>query len=124
MLPPVIAIALACSLVSCSGRPETAPPAATPTFGDEEIVATDPPDGLLGILTQHDTTTWVRRFLPEKASSGFNLILYLRRLPILLDMNGNVVHKWPTVRAVSRARLNREGRLLVIARGNRGRRNG
>jgi hypothetical protein len=32
-------------------------------------------------------------------------------------MNGNIVHAWPMVRAVGRARLNREGGLLVIARG-------
>ena len=37
---------------------------------------------------------------------------------MLIDMNGNIVHVWPLVRAVARARLNRQGRLAVIGRGN------
>ena len=102
-----VTVVLACWFIACARRSET--PTAT----------TNPPDALLTSLGKQDPTTWVRRFRPEKASSGFNLVLYHRRLPILLDMNGNIVHMWPTVRAVARARLNREGRLLVLARGNR-----
>jgi len=69
-------------------------------------------------LAKLDPTTWVRRYQPEKASSGYTLVLFRRRLPMLIDMNGNVVHLWPKVRVGARARLNRQGRLAVIGRGN------
>ena len=69
-------------------------------------------------LAKLDTTTWVRRFQPERASSGYTLVLYRRRVPMLVDMNGNIVHLWPKVRVGARARLNRQGRLAIIGRGN------
>ena len=65
-----------------------------------------------------DTTAWVRRSQPKRASSGYTLVLYRRRVPMLVDMNGNIVHQWPRVRVGARARLNRQGRLAVIGRGN------
>jgi hypothetical protein len=61
-----------------------------------------------------DSQPWVERYLPERASSGYNLELYQRRIPILLDMNGRIVHTWPLVRTTARARLDRMGRLLVM----------
>ena len=61
-----------------------------------------------------DSQAWVERYLPERASSGYNLELCQRRIPILLDMNGRIVHAWPLVRATARARLDDRGRLLVI----------
>jgi hypothetical protein len=61
-----------------------------------------------------DSRAWVERYLPERASSGYNLELYQRRIPILVDMNGRIVHAWPLVRTTARARLDRNGRLLVM----------
>jgi hypothetical protein len=69
-------------------------------------------------LSHVDPTIWVRRYIPDKSSSGYNLVLHRRRVPMLIDMNGNIVHVWPKVRVGARARLNRQGRLAVIERGN------
>lgn len=57
---------------------------------------------------------WVRRYHPEQSSAGYNLVLYQRRVPLIIDMNGRLVHSWPKVRATSRIRLNRDGSLAVI----------
>jgi len=69
-------------------------------------------------LADLDPASWVRSYLPGKASSGFNLVLYRRRVPMIIDMNGNIVHVWPKVRAIGRARLQRDGRLAVIGTDN------
>ena len=61
-----------------------------------------------------DTKAWVSILDPERATPGYTLDLYRRRLPFLFDLEGRVVHSWPEVRAVSRARLERNGHLLVI----------
>lgn len=61
-----------------------------------------------------DTAEWVERYLPHTSSSGYNLVFYRRRVPMLMDMQGRVVHSWPGVRGVGRARLDTEGRLTVI----------
>jgi hypothetical protein len=65
-----------------------------------------------------DATAWVRRYDPERAASGYNLVLYRGRVPMIIDMNGHIVHLWPKVRASARARLNRHGRLIVTEKGN------
>jgi hypothetical protein len=57
---------------------------------------------------------WVESYRPGLSSPGYNLVLYQRRVPMLMDSVGRVVHSWPQVRAVGRARLDRSGRLLVI----------
>lgn len=57
---------------------------------------------------------WVESYRPSLSSPGYNLVLYQRRVPMLMDMMGRVVHSWPGVRAVGRARLDNQGRLLVI----------
>lgn len=69
-------------------------------------------------LAEIDPTSWIRRFRPGRASSGFNLVLYRRRVPMIIDMNGNIVHVWPNVRAIGRVRLHRDGRLAVIGTDN------
>jgi hypothetical protein len=69
-------------------------------------------------LADLDPTSWVRRYRPRKASSGFNLVFYRRRVPMIIDMNGNIVHVWPRVRVIGRARLHRDGRLAVIGTDN------
>jgi len=80
------------------------------------VVIDDPAklDDLHLDLPDIEPTKWVRTYLPEESSPGFNLILYRRRIPAVIDMDGRIVHAWPMVRAVARARLNREGRLAVI----------
>jgi hypothetical protein len=81
-----------------------------PTVLDES----PPGDDMHLDLPVLDSQAWVERYLPERASSGYNLELYQRRIPILLDMNGHIVHAWPLVRTTARARLDRRGRLLVM----------
>ncbi len=76
------------------------------------------PDDLLAELEDLDPTTWVRLHLPEGTEPGYNLALYRRRVPLILDMNGRVVHHWPEVRAVGRVRLTRDGRLVAIGTDN------
>jgi hypothetical protein len=61
-----------------------------------------------------EPSEWVESYLPGDSFAGFNLALYRRRVPVLMDMQGRVVHSWPGVRAVGRARLDRNGRLMVI----------
>jgi hypothetical protein len=69
-------------------------------------------------LADLEPTSWIRRFRPSRASSGFNLVLYRRRVPMIIDMNCNIVHVWPRVRAIGRVRLHRDGRLAVIGTDN------
>ncbi len=69
-------------------------------------------------LPQLDTESWVRQYNPKKAYAGFNLGFYERRVPIVFDMQGRIVHSWPLVRATGRVRLDREGRLTVIGTDN------
>jgi hypothetical protein len=69
-------------------------------------------------LVDLDPTSWVTLYRPGKASSGFNLVLYRRRVPMIIDMNGSIVHVWPKVRAIGRARVLRDGRLAVIGTDN------
>lgn len=81
-------------------------------------------DDVTGLDERHeaiphlDTTQWVERYLPGKSSPGYNLVLYRRRVPMLIDMQGRVVHSWPSVRVVGRARLDTVGRLTVIGMDN------
>lgn len=65
-------------------------------------------------LTELDPPSWVRRYSPGQSHAGYNLVLYRRRVPLIIDMNGRVVHSWPGVRVTGRARLNGDGSLAVI----------
>ena len=58
--------------------------------------------------------TWVRKYNPRLSFGGYNMVLFRRRLPMIIDMNGRVVHSWPKVRAVGRVRLGADGSLGVI----------
>jgi hypothetical protein len=69
-------------------------------------------------LPEHDPESWVRRYDPERSSAGYNLVFFRRRVPLIIDMNGRVVHSWPHVRATGRVRLNRDGSLAVIGSDN------
>jgi hypothetical protein len=70
-------------------------------------------------LVDLDASSWVRSYQPEKSHGGYTLVLYRRRVPMIIDMNSRIVHAWPHVRAVGRARLNSDGSLAVIGNDNR-----
>ena len=65
-------------------------------------------------LLELDPQSWVRQYSPERSHPGYNLVMYRRRVPFIVDMNGRVVHSWPEIRATGRVRLNRDGSLAVI----------
>jgi hypothetical protein len=65
-----------------------------------------------------DATSWVRQYRPRLSDGGYTLVLFRRRVPMIIDMNGRIVHTWPEVRAVGRARLNKDGTLAVIGTDN------
>jgi len=69
-------------------------------------------------IDDYDTTRWVRQYDPGASAGGYTLVLFRRRVPMIIDMNSRVVHSWPQVRAVGRARLNRDGSLAVIGTDN------
>jgi outer membrane protein assembly factor BamB len=69
-------------------------------------------------LLEHQPESWVRRYDPNESSPGYNLVFYRRRVPLIIDMNGRIVHSWPLVRATGRVRLNRDGSLAVIGSDN------
>ena len=79
--------------------------------------AVEPDERLLG-FPNIDPTAWVRQYRPEESAGGYNLILYKRRVPMIIDMNSHIVHMWPEVRAAARIRLNRGGTLAVIGTDN------
>ena len=56
---------------------------------------------------------WVDVYDPRAAAPGYHLTLYQRRTPLLLDLNGNTVHRW-RITVTDRARLLPDGRLLAI----------
>ncbi len=60
-------------------------------------------------------SSWVSFYRPQQASNGYNLVLYQRRVPMLIDMNGTIVHSWSEARVRGRARLTPAGSLLYIA---------
>ena len=64
-------------------------------------------------LADLDTSGWVRQYRPQQSAGGYTLVLYRRRVPMIIDMNSRVVHAWPHVRAAGRVRLDRHGRLAV-----------
>lgn len=61
-----------------------------------------------------DFRPWVEYLDPNKASPGYNLFLFERRVPVIVDLAGRTVHAWPKVRAIGRARLSGNGDLLII----------
>ena len=62
-----------------------------------------------------ESPRWIDTHRPELSDGGYNLALYNRRIPFLMDMNGTVVRAWPEVRASARARLLPTGHLAVIS---------
>jgi len=82
----------------------------------EEAIERD--DLLLDLPDLDEPTSWVRQYRPEASAGGYTLILYRRRVPMIIDMNSRIVHLWPEVRAVGRIRLNQDGTLAVIGTDN------
>ena len=79
-------------------------------------------DGLAEMLASEDTGTWVSILDPARAAPGYTLVLYRDRVPALMDLEGRVVHSWPKVRAVGRARMvpaghPRAGQVVVFNNG-------
>lgn len=62
-------------------------------------------------------SAWVRTYDPSRADNGYTLTLWRREEPVLLDMQGRIVHRWPDVRMKSRVRLLPGGSILGIGRG-------
>jgi len=60
---------------------------------------------------------WVTVYQPHAAWNGYTLAFLAHRVPILLDMNGRIIHRWPEARVKSRIRLLPDGSLLGIALG-------
>jgi len=83
--------------------------------GELERADSAPPLALVGTALEGlDSTDWVAFYDPGRASNGYMLALYDRQVPILVDMNGRIVHGWPNVRAKSRARLLADGSILTL----------
>lgn len=61
-----------------------------------------------------ESSQWIDVSLPERVSTGYTLVLFKRRTPMLIDLDGRVVHVWHRVRAAGRARLLPSGHLAVI----------
>lgn len=99
------------SFASCIGDSGTATP--EPARGAKAAKTTQK-GSVIG-----ESSEWIDIHLPEAASPGYTLVLYRRRLPMLLDMDGTVVHSWPAVRAVGRARILPSGNLAAIAESGR-----
>jgi len=89
----IVALAMAARLVACSELGEL-----------EERFEAEEHRGRVTILD------------PEETAGGYTLLQFERRLPYLIDIEGRVVHSWPNVRSWSRARLSREGKLLVLTK--------
>jgi len=60
-------------------------------------------------------------FKPDKCDCGYLLEFYRRRVPILMDMNGNIVHIWKNVSGIGRMQLLSNGNLVVTNNGPGGR---
>ena len=70
-----------------------------------------------GLPSTSDPSSWVKIYDPRRAWNGYTLALRDRRLPMLFDMNGRVVHSWPGARVKSRIRLQSDCSLLALSLG-------
>jgi outer membrane protein assembly factor BamB len=57
-------------------------------------------------------------YYPNKTFDGYTLLLHMSRFPVLVGMEGNIVHYWPDIVGAGRIRLTREGHLLGICPDN------
>ena len=102
----IVAIAaLASSVLACGGEHGTSGE-ATGIEQSLEGIEIDP--------RIFKSPSWIDAYDPDSSAAGYNLVLYKRRMPMIIDMDGKVVHVWPDVRTVGRARLLSSGHLAVI----------
>ncbi len=113
------AAALAMALLGASACGSRVEPPAPPPPPAEAVADSVAADDLHHELQALDGTAWVRSYDPARSAGGLNLLLYRRRVPAVVDLNGHLVHSWPQVRATGRARLDGEGRLTVIGTDSR-----
>ncbi len=99
-------VGIAVFLSACELRLAETPSPSTNDPSEQEP-ASSPPD-------LADSESWVQTYDPDSAFNGYTLGFFLRRLPILMDMNGRVVHTWPDARVKSRLRLSEQCTLLGI----------
>lgn len=64
-----------------------------------------------------EASRWVSIYDPAKAANGYTLAFLARQIPVIIDMNGRIVHSWPDLRVKSRIRLLEDCSLLTISRG-------
>jgi hypothetical protein len=88
--------------------------APSPKVPEELLLPPEVEDDLGFDPATLDATDWVRQFDPDSAYGGYTLGFYKARIPIIIDMNGNIVHSWPDVRATARLRLREDGHLLLL----------
>jgi hypothetical protein len=99
------------ALLSCSDSRDEAVTEGAPADGSGDSA------GATLDLSTLGSAGWVEIYGPERASNGYTLALFRGRVPMLMDMNGRVVHSWSEARARSRVRLLEDGSLLAIGLG-------
>lgn len=109
-----VALALGCSalgLLSCAaeGNHLSEEPQATPDRTSRRAAEL--------VAVRMEAPSWVSIYDPERAWNGYTLDFFERTIPILIDMNGEIVHSWPEARVRSRLRLLPNGNLLAIGLG-------
>src|SRR5687768_8136270 len=92
LLALVLATGALLLATACRRREAPAVEAATPAPRLAPRSAASPPP----------SPDWVKVYDPALASNGYTLTLHDARTPVLLDMNGRVVHSWPGARLRSR----------------------
>ena len=108
----LVLVVVVCAIgvaVGCSDAGD--PPVVKYMAGVIDDVESDPVHEHIPFLEAEE---WVETFDPDLSWMGYNLVFYRRRVPMLIDMQGRVVHSWPRVRGIGRIRLDREGNLAVI----------
>ena len=108
------ASALGCAavgMISCSDQEKNPPAEAQPTPDRTDQRAAEL------ATVKEEAPRWVSIYDPERAWSGYTLSFFKRTIPILIDMNGEIVHSWPQARVRARLRLLPNGNLLAIGLG-------
>jgi hypothetical protein len=100
----ILATSIAIMALCCA--PTSEPDPAESTSSADPVT---PPDA--------SSESWITIYDPQRAWNGYTLAFVSQRIPILMDMNGREIHRWPTARIKSRARLLADGSLLGIALG-------
>lgn len=105
------AVVIAVGLAACGPAGPGSDPVAIDMAAVDDAAGVDELGDELSFV---DPELWVEVYRPGASWAGYNLVLYRRRVPMIVDMQGRIVHSWPRVRAVGRVRLDRQGRLAVI----------